>query len=54
MGAEIEAETGTPPELIEGGGGIFDVNVDGERIFSKRYEGRFPEPGEVVALLRQR
>ena len=54
MGAEIEAETGVRPELIEGGGGVFEINLDGERIFSKRYEGRFPEPGEVAALLRQR
>jgi selenoprotein W-related protein len=54
VGAEIEAETGVRPELVEGGGGVFDVTVDGERLFSKRYEGRFPEPGEVAALLRQR
>jgi len=54
VGAEIEAETGTKPELIEGAGGVFDVTIDGERIFSKRYEGRFPEPGEIVGLLRQR
>lgn len=54
MGAEIESLTGTKPELIEGSGGVFDVLVDGERIFSKRYEGRFPEPGEIAGLLRQR
>jgi selenoprotein W-related protein len=51
LAAEIEAETGTKSELIEGGNGIFDVTVDGERIFSKREVGRFPEAGEILARL---
>lgn len=41
-------------ELIAGGGGIFDVELDGKLIFSKFAEGdRFPEPGEVVGRIRQ-
>jgi len=51
LAAAIEAETGTKPELIEGGGGIFDVTVDGERIFSKQEVGRFPESEEILARL---
>ena len=39
-------------ELIEGGSGIFDVVVDGELVFSKQSEGRFPEPGEVTSQLK--
>jgi len=39
-------------ELIEGGGGVFDVVVDGQLVFSKKSMDRFPEPGEVVAKLR--
>jgi selT/selW/selH-like putative selenoprotein len=39
-------------ELVEAGGGIFDVVVDGELVFSKKSMDRFPEPGEVVAKLR--
>ena len=34
--------------IIGGGGGIFDVAVDGRTIFSKHAcEDRFPEPGEL-------
>ena len=39
-------------ELIRGGGGIFDVTVDGKLIFSKHRVGRFPEAGEVEGLIR--
>jgi len=41
-------------ELVRGGGGIFDVVVDGEKIFSKHEEGRFPEEDEIVAAIRAR
>ena len=52
--AEIEEAVGTTAELIEGGGGVFDVTVDGERIYSKHSTGRFPEAGEVAKLLADR
>lgn len=40
---------------MAGGGGIFDVEVDGQRVFSKHAEGdRFPEPGEVQERIRGR
>jgi len=53
--AEIAATFGSQAEvqLIAGSGGIFDVKVDGEALFSKKSTGRFPEPGEVVQLLGQ-
>ena len=41
------------PELIEGRGGVFDVTVDGRRVFSKHEVGRFPEEQEILALLRR-
>lgn len=28
-------------------GGIFEVTVNGDLVFSKKALGRFPEPGEV-------
>ncbi len=34
-------------QLIVGDGGVFDVDLDGERIFSKKATGRFPTYGEV-------
>lgn len=40
--------------LIPGRGGIFDVKVDGEMVFSKAKVGRFPEPDEVIRAIRQR
>ncbi len=40
------------PVLHKGDDGIFDVVVDGNRIFSKHEAGRFPEGDEVLALLR--
>ena len=30
----------------------FDVLRDGELVFSKHEEGRFPEPGEVLSRLQ--
>jgi len=45
---------GVEPELIEGRGGVFDVVMDGEMIFSKRAAHRFPEPDEVAAAIRAR
>lgn len=40
--------------LVKGSGGVFDVKVDGRLVYSKFETGRFPEPGEVVGLLRGR
>ncbi|MDP9405269.1 MAG: Rdx family protein [Actinomycetota bacterium] len=40
--------------LVPSGGGVFEVDVDGERIYSKRATGRHAEPGEVLAALRAR
>jgi selT/selW/selH-like putative selenoprotein len=40
------------PRLVKGDGGVFDVEVDGRLVFSKHQQERFPEPGEITALLR--
>lgn len=37
--------------LVPGGGGQFDVVADDRLVFSKKAEGRFPDPGEVLARL---
>jgi selenoprotein W-related protein len=39
-------------ELVPGTGGVFDVHVDGELVFTKSMLGRYPEPDDVVPLLR--
>lgn len=53
MSAEVAANS-VEIELVGGGGGIFDVEVDGQLIFSRFESGRFPEPGEISGLLTQR
>jgi selT/selW/selH-like putative selenoprotein len=40
-------------EVVPGANGIFDVHVNGELLFTKSMLGRYPEPGEVVPLLRE-
>lgn len=45
---------GVDAQLVRGSGGIFDVTVDNERIFSKKEEGRFPSEKEIVEKLRER
>ena len=54
MAADIKGDTGVESELICGGGGIFDVVVDGDMIFSKGEAGRFPEPDEILTKIRKR
>ena len=34
-------------------GGVFEVEVDGETIFSKEKEGRFPIEGELVKRMKE-
>lgn len=51
MAAAIKAEHGVDAQLIEGGGGIFDVKADGKLVYSKDETGRFPENQEVLDAL---
>ena len=53
MVAAIEAEIGVSPKLVKGGGGVFDVVVNGRTIFSKHEAGRFPDDDEIVNLLKE-
>jgi hypothetical protein len=41
-------------EIVTGVGGIFDVHVDGELVFTKSMLGRYPQPDDVVPLLREK
>lgn len=40
--------------LVMGSKGVFDVEVDGELLYSKHATGRHAEPGEVLRLFRER
>ncbi len=35
-------------KLVTGARGVFDVTVDGQRVYSKQQTGRFPDEGEVL------
>jgi predicted Rdx family selenoprotein len=41
-------------EVVTGDGGIFDVHVDGDLVFEKKMLGRYPDPDDVVPLLREK
>ena len=40
-------------DVVAGTGGVFDVHVDGELVFEKRMLGRYPEPEDVLPLIRE-
>jgi selenoprotein W-related protein len=40
--------------LVPGTGGIFEVRVDGDTIWSRKAAGRFPELKELKQLVRDR
>jgi selenoprotein W-related protein len=39
--------------LVPSSGGVFEVDVDGKRIFSKKELGRHAEEGEVARLMKE-
>jgi selenoprotein W-related protein len=39
-------------KFVTGSKGVFDVEVDGDMIYSKHEEGRHAEPGEVLERFR--
>ncbi len=48
----LKTELGAEVELVAGKVGQFDVEADGQLVFSKQKVGRFPEQEEVLAALR--
>jgi selenoprotein W-related protein len=41
-------------QLIQSSGGVFEVVVDGQLVFSKKKLRRHAEPGEIVKLIGRR
>ena len=39
-------------EVVTGANGIFDVHVDDTLVFTKSMLGRYPEPDDVIPLVR--
>ncbi|MFH0343187.1 MAG: SelT/SelW/SelH family protein [Chromatiales bacterium] len=40
--------------LVPGTGGVLDIRVNGELIFSRKQQGRFPQSRELKQLVRDR
>lgn len=49
----FEAELGEVA-LLPGAGGVFEIRLNGETLFSRKQAGRFPEAKEIKQLLRDR
>ena len=47
MAADLNEKYGVEVRLIESGGGVFEVVVDGDLVFSKKELSRFPEHSEI-------
>ena len=41
-------------ELEPGGGGVFDVSIDGEQIYSKHETGEFPNEASILQAVQAR
>jgi len=54
LAEELKAIPDLELELIPGSGGVFDVNVEGDLLFSKHNTGRFPNLGEVTEKIESR
>jgi len=48
--AELKSK-GVSVDLIKGSNGVFDVEIDGKLVYSKRNTGRFPNRGELLKLI---
>jgi selenoprotein W-related protein len=40
--------------LVPGSGGVFEVRLNGEKLWNKKEAGRYPEPKEIKQLIRDR
>ena len=40
--------------MVRGSGGVFDVVIDGEKVFSKWEENRFPTNEEILTAIARR
>jgi len=52
LGEELNKNFGADIELVAGSNGIFDISLDGNMIFSKFEQGRFPQSDEIIKLIK--
>ncbi len=53
MGDELKKNLGADIELVAGGNGVFDISLDGKMIYSKFEQGRFPQPDDIIKLIKE-
>ena len=54
---EVELKNNFPQvdiSLISSGGGVFEISLNGDLIFSKKALNRFPEDGEIKKIVMDR
>lgn len=54
MSAEISQATGQQVQLVEGGGGIFEIRQNGKVLWKKTQSGVYPAEGEAAALFQSK
>ena len=54
LAARIHVEFGIKPELIRGGGGIYELTIDGTVVFTHRgSRSRIPEDEKLLQAIRK-
>jgi len=48
LAAKFEEKLGATTSLIEGSGGVFDVQVDEALVYSKHETGDFPDEDQLI------
>jgi len=54
LGEELKKLLPIEVEYRAGSNGVFEISQDDTLIFSKAKAGRFPEPHEIAALIKNR
>jgi selenoprotein W-related protein len=54
LAGEIRKSLGIDTDLIRGSGGVFEIKLGNDLVFSKKKEGRFPETEEILDSLRSK
>lgn len=54
MAEKIKIKATVAPELIRSGGGVFEISIDGELVYSKKSTGEFPADAEIVEMVQNR
>ena len=53
LGDELKKDLGAEIELVAGSNGVFDISLDGNMIYSKFEEGRFPQTEDILARVKE-